>query len=243
MDTTLLAIVNLVAGYGSLEVLHGVSMSIAEGEAVALVGPNGAGKSTTLRTIMGLLPVTSGRIRFGKRAISGLRGAEIARTGIAIVPEGREVFPSLTVQENLIVGAWVRRYRKAETVFEEVYDLFPRLKERRLQRAGTLSGGEQQMLAVARGLVAKPRLLLVDEPSMGLAPIVVRDLYRVLQKVNASGTAILLVEQNVSRALGMCSRGYVMERGRIVLEGSSAELRADRRVREVYLGIASSQVS
>jgi len=240
MPNHLLEISNLTAGYEGLHVLHGLDLFIEAGEALALVGANGAGKTTTLRAIMGLIHISSGEIRMEERLLSNMRTPDIAKTGVAMVPEGREVFPSLTVEENLNIGFWASKRKDIHAKYQEAYNLFPRLEERRHQKAGTLSGGEQQMLAVARALMSSPRLILIDEPSMGLAPIIVDDVYQALEKVNKLGTAILLVEQNVRLALNVCHRGYVLERGRIVLHGNSQELSKHERVIEAYLGIASA---
>lgn len=233
----LLVVRDLIVGYGVIQVLQEISLSVGPGEAVALVGANGAGKTTTLKSIIGALPITSGEVRLGDQSLNGLNSPRIASAGVAIVPEGREVFPSLTVEENLVIGAWTNQSGDRESFYQDAYDLFPRLWERRNQNAGTLSGGEQQMLAVARALVSDPRVLLIDEPSMGLAPMVVADVYDALRHINQAGTAILLVEQNISLALDICSRGYVMERGAIVLEGSCDDLLDDKRVIEAYLGL------
>ena len=238
MPEELLTVRSLVCGYGQLRAINGVSMKVLEGEAVALLGSNGAGKTTLLRAIIALVSISSGEIWLGRRLIGGLPSQQIAGAGVALVPEGREVFTNLTVEENLVVGGWVTQARNRSMLFEEVYGLFPRLRERRNQKAGTLSGGEQQMLAIGRALMSGPRLLLVDEPSMGLGPILVRDLYEVLRQINHTGTAILLVEQNVRLALGLCSRGYVMERGSIALHDKSEALRGNSRVVGAYLGMS-----
>lgn len=233
----LLAVEELVAGYGALQVIHGASLHVDQGEAVALLGANGAGKTTMLTALMGLIPLGAGQVRFGGQDLTGKSSPQIAGAGMAIVPEGRGVFENLTVEENLIVGAWTNPARNESRIFEEVYHDFPRLKERRTQMAGTMSGGEQQMLAVARAILCNPKLMLIDEPSMGLAPKIVGDLYSTLARIRKSGISMLLVEQNVSRALDICTRGYVMERGQIVLEGTSEELKEDKRVIASYLGI------
>ncbi len=234
---SIFAISNLHAGYGSIRVLKGISLYVGKGEAVALVGANGAGKTTALRAAFGLVSILAGEIRLEGRLLNGLGSSQIARAGLAMVPEGRQVFPNLSVHENLIVGSWTRTDRDP-LLLKEAYSIFPELSSRRKQRAGTLSGGEQQMLALARALIAHPKMLLVDEPSMGLAPKVVDRVYDVLRQVSNSGTAILLVEQNVDIAFELCSRGYVIENGTIVLEGNRDDLRQDRRVVDAYLGMA-----
>lgn len=239
MQNDLLNVNDLIVGYEGLQVLHGVSLHVSEGEAVALVGANGAGKTTLLKAIMGVVPVSSGKVLLGDKELTGMHSPQIAQAGVALVPEGREVFPNLSVEENLVIGAWVNRRPDLHVVYDEAYELFPRLKERRRQKAGTLSGGEQQMLAVARALMSNPKLLLIDEPSMGLAPLLVKDVYEALRRINLSGTAIFLVEQNVRLALDACERGYVMERGVIAIEGVIDELRKEKRVLEAYLGIVS----
>ncbi len=234
----MLEVRDLVAGYGEVEVLHGVSLRVGAGEVVALVGSNGAGKSTTLRAISGLIRPSAGQVVFDGRRIDGLEPHVIVRLGIVQVPEGRKVFPSLTVLENLELGAYVpeaKRYR-AETL-KLVFELFPILAERCRQPAGTLSGGQQQMLAIGRALMARPKLLMLDEPSLGLAPNVVTEIFRKISEVRAAGTTVLLVEQNVRRALRVADRGYVLETGRIVLEGSGAELLANEHVKRAYLGL------
>jgi branched-chain amino acid transport system ATP-binding protein len=226
------------ASYGSVPALADVSISVGEGEAVGLLGANGAGKSTTLRTISGLLRATSGAITFGGRNIGSLPPYEVTELGIAHVPEGRQVFPELTVQENLEIGAYVAAAKaQRKRSLELVLDIFPVLAARRKQLAGTMSGGEQQMLAVGRGLMLKPRLLMLDEPSLGLAPVVTDITFQKIQEIHAMGTAILLVEQNVSRALSLVQRAYVLESGKVILQGSSAELANNKQVQAAYLGI------
>jgi branched-chain amino acid transport system ATP-binding protein len=215
-----------------------MSLEIHAGECVALIGANGAGKTTTLRAISGLLPLRAGRILFDGHSLAGLDSRAIVALGLAHVPEGRQVFPSLTVKENLEMGArtpsaWAARRGS----LDEVFALFPRLRERDRQLAGTLSGGEQQMLAIGRGLMARPRLLLLDEPSLGLAPLAVRSILEIVEMVNRRGTTILLVEQNVQRALGLCHRGYVVENGVVALAGSREELLRSDHVRQAYLGL------
>jgi len=226
------------ARYGSVPAISDVSISVGEGEAVGLLGANGAGKSTTLRAISGLIRATSGSITFLGTDLAALPPHKIAELGIAHVPEGRQVFPELTVKENLEVGAYIPS-AKAERnrTLELVFGIFPALAERRNQLAGTMSGGEQQMLAVGRGLMLKPRLLMLDEPSLGLAPVVTDATFAKIQEVHAMGTAILLVEQNVSRALGMVQRAYVLESGKVIIQGSSAELANNKQVQAAYLGM------
>ena len=226
------------ARYGSVPAISDVSISVGEGEAVGLLGANGAGKSTTLRAISGLIRAPSGSITFLGADLAALPPHKIAELGIAHVPEGRQVFPELTVKENLEVGAYIPS-AKAERnrTLELVFGIFPALAERRNQLAGTMSGGEQQMLAVGRGLMLKPRLLMLDEPSLGLAPVVTDATFAKIQEVHAMGTAILLVEQNVSRALGMVQRAYVLESGKVIIQGSSAELANNKQVQAAYLGM------
>ena len=222
-------------GYGDLVAVRDVSLDVRAGEAVALIGSNGAGKTTTLRAISGLLPLRRGRIRFEDAPLDGLTPAQIVALGIAHVPEGRQLFPSMTVRENLELGAR-RRDGRADTL-EWVFTLFPRLHEREGQLAGTLSGGEQQMCAIGRGLMARPKLLLLDEPSLGLAPVMVTLIFERRSAVNAGGATILLVEQNVPRALGLCHRGYVIENGRLLLHGTRAHLSASPHLKQAYQGL------
>jgi branched-chain amino acid transport system ATP-binding protein len=230
------------ARYGAIEALAGVSLTVGEGEVVTLIGSNGAGKSTTLRAICGLTPAVAGTVRFAGEDITAVPADEIVTRGIALSPEGRRCFPRMTVRENLDLGAYrrpraTRQHRAAVAEdMERVFTLFPRLKERSGQKAGTMSGGEQQMLAIGRALMARPRLLLLDEPSLGIAPIGVQRIYQTIGEIYRSGVAILLVEQNAHRALDAASRGYVLETGRVVLAGDTAMLRGDPRVREAYLG-------
>jgi len=223
--------------YGSIHALKGISLSVHEGEIVTLIGANGAGKSTTLRSIIGLNHPRHGRIRFAGRDITNEGPHNIVRAGISQSPEGRRLFSRMSVYENLEMGAFQRSERATlREDFDRVYELFPRLAERRTQRAGTLSGGEQQMVAIGRALMARPKLLLLDEPSMGLAPIFVEKIFEIVQEINAQGTPILLVEQNALMALDAASRGYVLETGRIALEGPARELRDNEQVRKTYLG-------
>jgi branched-chain amino acid transport system ATP-binding protein len=232
----LLEVSDVHAHYGSIEALKGVSLEVEEGEVVTLIGSNGAGKSTTLRSISGLTPATSGTVVFAGEAITRVPAHEVVGRGIALSPEGRHVFPRMTVRENLDLGAHMRRREDTDEDFERVFGLFPRLKEREKQKAGTMSGGEQQMLAIGRALMARPQLLMLDEPSMGIAPILVQRIYETITEINKSGVAILLVEQNANYALEVSTRGYVLETGRVVLKGESATLRDDPEVQRAYLG-------
>lgn len=226
------------AGYGPLRAISGVSLTVGEGEAVALLGANGAGKSTTLRAISGLLRLAAGSASFGGVNLGALAPYKIAELGIAHVPEGRQVFPEMTVKENLEMGAYVRQAKAVRSsTMDLVFSIFPVLAERRGQLAGTLSGGEQQMLALGRGLMLKPRLLMLDEPSLGLAPVVADATFDKIDEIHALGTAILLVEQNVRRALTLVSRAYVLESGRVVMHGTSTDLANNRQVQAAYLGI------
>ncbi|HEX3182466.1 MAG TPA: ABC transporter ATP-binding protein [Beijerinckiaceae bacterium] len=234
----MLELARISASYGSVPALSDVSISVGEGEAVGLLGANGAGKSTTLRTISGLLRATSGAITFAGRNIGALPPYKVTELGIAHVPEGRQVFPELTVQENLEIGAYVPAAKAEHKLsLELVFEIFPVLAARRKQLAGTMSGGEQQMLAVGRGLMLKPRLLMLDEPSLGLAPVITDITFQKIQEIHTMGTAILLVEQNVSRALGLVQRAYVLESGKVIMHGTSAELAGNKQVQSAYLGI------
>jgi len=235
----LLEIQNLHVFYGAIEALHGLSFHVDEGEVVTLIGANGAGKSTTLNTISGLLRPREGSIHFRGQDITNTAASRIVKLGISQVPEGRKIFAPLTVKENLEMGAYTRS-DKAEIAesMKGVFASFPRLEERLQQLGGTLSGGEQQMLAMGRGLMSRPSLLLLDEPSMGLAPILVEEIFRIIQEINEQGTSILLVEQNANMALSVADRGYVLETGQIVLEGSARELRENPEVKAAYLGKA-----
>jgi branched-chain amino acid transport system ATP-binding protein len=233
-----LALSEVSAGYGSVRAVSDVSIAVGEGEAVGLLGANGAGKSTTLRAISGLVRKTSGAITFLGTNITSLPAYKITELGIAHVPEGRQVFPELTVKENLEIGAYIPSAKAARTrSLDLVFNIFPVLAERRKQLAGTMSGGEQQMLAVGRGLMLQPRLLMLDEPSLGLAPVVTDATFQKIQEIHAMGTAILLVEQNVGRALTLVQRAYVLESGKVIMEGTSAELANNEQVRAAYLGI------
>lgn len=235
-DNIILEINDLFAGYGKSEVLHGVSMEVGAGEIVTLVGANGAGKSTTLRSIFGLTDVRSGTIKFKGQGITGLRPHRVVTLGLALVPQERNVFPSLTVQENLEMGGYTMNGDKLQERTERVFERFPRLRERHRQKAGTLSGGERQMLAIGRGLMTAPELLMLDEPSLGLAPKIVEAVFEQIQLIHESGTTVFLVEQNARRALSIANRAYVLELGRIRHQGSGQELLNDPEVQRAYLG-------
>jgi len=234
----MLAIDNLSVHYGAIQALHGISISVEPGEIVTLIGANGAGKSTTLRAVSGLCKPSEGSITFEGKKLAGLAPHKVLRLGLAQVPEGRGIFPNLTVDENLDLGAFVRTNKKdVVTDRDRVFTLFPRLKERIGQRAGTLSGGEQQMLAIGRALLARPRLLLLDEPSLGLAPQLVQTIFKIIREINATGTTIFLVEQNAHMALGVANTGHVLEVGSLVHSGPAKELAADDAIRKAYLGV------
>ncbi|MCU0606696.1 MAG: ABC transporter ATP-binding protein [Candidatus Edwardsbacteria bacterium] len=233
----LLSLRGLRCGYGQLEVLHGISLEVRRGEIVALLGANGAGKTTAIAAISGLLPATAGAISYGGRDITGLPPDRIVALGVVQVPEGRRIFPGLTVRENLEMGAYLTENRRARAAgIERAFAMFPRLAERRDQPGGTLSGGEQQMLAIARGLMSQPALMLLDEPSLGLAPIVVDAVFDLIREIRAGGITVVLVEQNAQRSLEIADRGYLLETGAMVLEGTGAALLAHQRVRASYLG-------
>jgi branched-chain amino acid transport system ATP-binding protein len=234
---SLLVVENLSVFYGSIEALRGISLRVDDGEVVTLIGANGAGKSTTLRTISGLIEPKRGSIRFAGQEIQGWAPHRVVKCGLVQVPEGREIFANLTVDENLQLAVFLRKDKAAiRADRERALDLFPRVRERLRQQAGTLSGGEQQMLAIARALVARPKLLMLDEPSLGLAPQLVRSIFQVIREINREGTTILLVEQNANMALQVANRAYVIEVGRIRMEGAAAELAASDEVRKAYLG-------
>jgi branched-chain amino acid transport system ATP-binding protein len=234
---SLLSVENLAVAYGGIQAVKGISLTVAEGELVTLIGANGAGKTTTLNTLGGLLAPSAGQIRYEGRDLVAVPAHDRVRHGLALVPEGRGIFGRLTVAENLLMGAFHRNDKAGITAdLERAYGLFPRLKERERQLAGTLSGGEQQMLAIGRALMSRPRLLLLDEPSMGLAPLMVEKIFAIVREINAQGVAILLIEQNARLALAAAQRAYVLESGRITLSGPAAELAADERVRAAYLG-------
>ena len=237
---SLLKVTNLVVSYGGIEALKGISFEVDEGQIVTLIGANGAGKSTTLRTISGLVPPRDGRIYFEGRDITDFNTQKIVETGIAMVPEGRRVFANLSVLENLRIGAYLRKDKEEiEEDIRYVYDLFPRLKERSWQLAGTLSGGEQQMLAVGRAVMTRPKLIMMDEPSLGLAPLVVRDIFSIISTLKSTGMTVLLIEQNANAALHACDYAYVMETGRITTSGTGEELLASEAIQEAYLGKTS----
>ena len=233
----MLRIENLVCRYGKVEAVKGISLQIEKGQLVALIGANGAGKSTILRTISGLLRAKTGDIVFEGNSIAAVPAEDIVRKGISQVPEGRRIFANMTVEENLELGAYIRSDKKGiRKDIDKVFERFSRLGERRTQIAGTLSGGEQQMLAIGRGLMSQPRLLLLDEPSMGLAPLLVKEIFSIIKEINAGGTTILLVEQNAHMALSIAHKAYVLETGRITLSGTAKELSESEAVRKAYLG-------
>ncbi len=234
----MLTITGIETYYGDLQALRGVSLTVRQGEIVSVIGSNGAGKTTTLMTVSGVLHPRRGQIDFQGRRVEALKPAAIVELGLGHVPEGRQLFPTMTVEENLIMGGCSRRAKalRAQTL-EQVFALFPRLKERRCQLAGTLSGGEQQMVAIGRGLMGKPALLMLDEPSLGLSPVMVTTMFETIREINRAGTTILLVEQNVFRALQLSHRGYILENGHIVAEGPSQDLLRDPQVRTTYLGL------
>ena len=233
----MLQIENLHAGYDDLEVLHGIDLEVNEGEIVALIGANGAGKTTTLRSISGLIKVSEGSITFEESNIRSWRSSKIVAEGVVQVPEGRKLFADMSVMENLRLGAYKRGRSDINESLDEVFELFPKLSERSSQSAGTLSGGEQQMLAIGRALMTKPRFLMLDEPSLGLAPKLVIDIFGVIKNINGLGVTVMLVEQNAVHALQLSDRGYVLENGRVVLHGTGEELLGDDRVRTAYLGL------
>ena len=233
----MLKIENLHVAYGGIQALRGISLEVPDGKIVTLIGANGAGKSTTLRTITGLVKAQSGSIQWNGEELLGKSIDKIVTSGIAMSPEGRRVFPDMTVLENLKIGAYLRRDKDGiARDLQWVYDLFPRLKEREWQLAGTLSGGEQQMLAVGRALMSRPKLLLLDEPSLGLAPLVVQDIFSIIREINRQGVTVLLIEQNANMALKIADLAYVLETGNITMSGTGAELLADEKVKEAYLG-------
>ncbi len=235
--SSLLKVTDLVVSYGGIEALKGISFEVGQGQIVTLIGANGAGKSTTLRTIAGLVPHKEGRIYYEGRDITDLNTQKIVESGIALVPEGRRVFANLTVLENLRIGAYLRKDKDLiEEDIQYVYDLFPRLKERSWQLAGTLSGGEQQMLAVGRAVMTRPKVIMMDEPSLGLAPLVVRDIFSIIQTLKDTGMTVLLIEQNANAALHACDFAYVLETGKITLSGTGEELLASEAIQEAYLG-------
>jgi branched-chain amino acid transport system ATP-binding protein len=237
MVEPLLCVTGLHTGYGSTEILRGIDLAINPGEVVAVLGSNGAGKSTLNRTLSGVMRPWSGTIRFDSRAIERDRPADIVTHGLIHVPEGRRIFPNMTVRENLDLGAYRRGRARREPNRSKVFSIFPRLAERQSQHAGTLSGGEQQMLAIGRGLMAEPKLLILDEPSLGLSPLLVEELFALIKTINAQGVALLLVEQNVVKSLEVAKRACVLDNGRFVLEGSAAEIGNDPNLQRAYLGM------
>ena len=236
-QASMLKVKDLKVNYGGIEALKGISFDVEQGQIVTLIGANGAGKSTTLRAISGLVKTASGAINFMGRDIIPFNAQQVVAEGIALVPEGRRVFSNLTVLENLKIGAYLRKDKEeVESGIEDIFQRFPRLKEREWQLAGTLSGGEQQMLAVGRAMMARPKLLMMDEPSLGLAPLVVRDIFTIIRELKSEGITILLIEQNANAALRCADQAYVLETGRITMQGTGEELLADQRVRDAYLG-------
>lgn len=237
MSDNILEIKDLVVSYGGIEAVKGISFDVPKGKIVTLIGANGAGKSTILKTVAGVVKPKNASILFEGAEIAGKTPDFIVSKGVTLVPEGRRVFPNLTVSENLKIGAYLRKDKKAiQKDTEHVYELFPRLKERSWQLAGTLSGGEQQMLAVGRALMSSPKLIMMDEPSLGLAPLVVQDIFSIIRQINSEGITVLLIEQNANMALKIADKAYVMETGRITTEGTGAELLADETIKEAYLG-------
>jgi branched-chain amino acid transport system ATP-binding protein len=236
MAATMLEVTGLKVAYGGIQAVKGVSFEVREGELVSLIGANGAGKTTTLKAITGIQPVADGDIKFLGRLIRGQGAWDLVKQGLVMVPEGRGTFTRMSITENLQMGAFVREDQEIDSDMERVFKIFPRLKERRHQLAGTLSGGEQQMLAMGRALMARPKVLLMDEPSMGLSPIMVDKIFEVVKDIHGQGTTVLLVEQNASRALQLADRGYVMDSGEITMSGDAASLLSDPRVRAAYLG-------
>jgi len=237
----LLEIKDMKVAYGRIEALHGISLSVEDGELVTLIGANGAGKTTTMRAISGIRPLSHGSIVFDGQDITRMRAFKRVIEGIVQAPEGRGVFPGMTVQENLDMGHYGRKFaskKEYQQTLDRVFELFPRLAERRSQVGGTMSGGEQQMVAIGRALMARPRVLLLDEPSMGLAPMVIQQIFRIISEINSQGTTILLVEQNAQQALSRSSRAYILETGEVVKSGPGPELLADPAIKEAYLGVA-----
>jgi branched-chain amino acid transport system ATP-binding protein len=232
----LLKVAGLVVEYGSIRALKGIDFQVNEGEIVSLIGANGAGKTTTVKTISGLLPVAAGSIQLLGKELAGANARDIVRAGVSHCPEGRQIFPRMTVLENLELGAYTRREQDLSSDYDRIYSYFPILQERRNQLAGTLSGGEQQMLAIGRALMSRPRLLLLDEPSLGLAPMLVARIFEIVQTINRNGVTVLLIEQNAFQALQVAHRGYVLETGRITLAGPAREMLADEYIKKAYLG-------
>jgi branched-chain amino acid transport system ATP-binding protein len=236
MATTLLKVSNLAVSYGGIKAVKGVSLHVDQGELVSLIGANGAGKTSTMRAITGVLAAASGTVEYAGKSTTGQGSFDLVRQGLAMVPEGRGVFTRMTITENLQMGAYIREDNEIDADIEKVFGIFPRLKERKDQLAGTMSGGEQQMLAMGRALMSRPKLLLLDEPSMGLSPIMVDKIFEVIGDISKQGVTVLLVEQNAKRALQIADRGYVMDSGNITLEGKGSELLNDPKVRAAYLG-------
>jgi branched-chain amino acid transport system ATP-binding protein len=236
MSTTLLKVSGLKVAYGGIQAVKGVSFEVKQGELVSLIGANGAGKTTTLKAITGIQPIAAGDIEFMGKPIKGQGAWNLVRQGLVMVPEGRGTFTRMTIVENLLMGAYVRDDKEIDADVDKVFGIFPRLKERATQLAGTMSGGEQQMLAMGRALMARPKVLLMDEPSMGLSPIMVDKIFEVVNTIHQQGTTVLLVEQNASRALSLANRGYVMDSGEITMTGEGKALLADPKVRAAYLG-------
>lgn len=232
----MLKVENVVSGYGHITALKSINLEVPQGSIVSLIGANGAGKSTTMRSIMGLVKPTEGRITFEGKDITSMKTHDIVKAGISLVPEGRQILQDMSVYENLEMGAYIRKDKDIEADIKKVFKRFPILDERSYQLGGTLSGGQQQMLAIGRALMARPKLLLLDEPSMGLAPLVVNEIFEVIKEISAEGTTVLLVEQNVRQALKIADYAYVLETGKIVLSGPAEEIRHDPRVMEAYLG-------
>jgi branched-chain amino acid transport system ATP-binding protein len=237
MAEPLLKVSGLEAGYGAFAVLHGIDIEVAEGEIVAVLGANGVGKTTLNRVLSGVLPARAGKLMFAGTDITNMRHDRVVQAGLIQVPEGRQVFPNLTVRDNLLLGSYLRGRPERQRSLERVLEIFPRLRERLTQLAGSMSGGEQQMLAIGRGLMARPRLLILDEPSLGLSPLLVDELFALIARLHAEGLSILLVEQNVVQSLDIAARAYVIEHGRVALSGAAATLATDQRLRAAYLGI------
>ena len=233
----MLKVRDLVVAYGGIEALKGISLDVPDGKIVTLIGANGAGKSTLLRSIIGLVKVKSGNVEYNGDTLTGLNSQQIVSKGLTLVPEGRRVFPNLTVLENLRIGAYMRKDEDGIAAdIKRIYEIFPRLEERNWQMAGTLSGGEQQMLALCRALMSRPKLMMMDEPSLGLAPLVIKEIFNIIRSINENGTTVLLVEQNANMALKVAHHAYVLETGRIMMEGSGKELLENEEIKEAYLG-------
>ena len=233
----MLKVRDLVVAYGGIEALKGISLDVPDGKIVTLIGANGAGKSTLLRSVIGLVKVKSGNVEYNGDTLTGLNSQQIVSKGLTLVPEGRRVFPNLTVLENLRIGAYMRKDEDGIAAdIKRIYEIFPRLEERNWQMAGTLSGGEQQMLALGRALMSRPKLMMMDEPSLGLAPLVIKEIFNIIRSINENGTTVLLVEQNANMALKVAHHAYVLETGRIMMEGSGKELLENEEIKEAYLG-------